>query len=128
MILIDWVEFTFVAIKDDPYGQIILALAPDVYGRLINTFMSVFGLMWYRTCNFVTSIPSVYYPTNLILCFLHTPRTVRHFHFTGWPDHGVPTFATSLIDFREKVRAFDATAKGPMIVHCRLVAIHQILI
>ena len=46
-------------------------------------------------------------------------RVVRHFHFTGWPDHGVPAIATSLLELRRKVRDLDAERTGPLIVHCR---------
>ena len=48
-------------------------------------------------------------------------RPVHHFHFTGWPDRGVPLMATSLLEFRRVVRSYDNTAKGPLIVHCRSV-------
>ena len=46
---------------------------------------------------------------------------MTHFHFVGWPDHGVPLLATSLLEFRRKVRAHDDHASGPLLVHCRLV-------
>ena len=47
------------------------------------------------------------------------PRAVYHFHFTGWPDNGIPEAATSLLSFRRKVRSRDDIGKGPIIVHCR---------
>ena len=46
-------------------------------------------------------------------------RLVRQFHFTAWPDHGCPTYATSLIAFRKKVRSYDDPTAGPTVVHCR---------
>ncbi len=42
---------------------------------------------------------------------------VTQYHFTGWPDHGVPVQATSLLSFHRKFRNGDA-GSGPAIVHC----------
>ncbi|KAG2456168.1 PTPRH phosphatase, partial [Polypterus senegalus] len=49
-------------------------------------------------------------------------RIVKHFHFTTWPDHGVPVKTHSLIAFRELVRSFmnQLTRNAPVVVHCRL--------
>ncbi|XP_056286341.1 receptor-type tyrosine-protein phosphatase H-like isoform X2 [Pseudoliparis swirei] len=47
-------------------------------------------------------------------------HTVRHFHFTAWPDHGVPQGTEVLIRFRGLVRQHierDA-AEAPTVVHC----------
>ena len=46
-------------------------------------------------------------------------RTVYQFHFTSWPDHGVPLIATALLNFRKKVRSYDQIGTGPIVVHCR---------
>ena len=44
-----------------------------------------------------------------------------HFHFTGWPDHGVPKYPTSLLSLIKLVRShhekFDE--RSPAVVHCR---------
>ncbi|XP_051918305.1 receptor-type tyrosine-protein phosphatase beta-like isoform X2 [Hippocampus zosterae] len=47
-------------------------------------------------------------------------RTLRHFHFTVWPDHGVPDGTQSLVHFVRTVRDFvnRSPAGGPTIVHC----------
>ncbi|XP_020779814.2 receptor-type tyrosine-protein phosphatase H isoform X2 [Boleophthalmus pectinirostris] len=47
-------------------------------------------------------------------------RTVKHFHFTAWPDHGVPQGTQVLIEFRELVRQHMQTeaAGTPTVVHC----------
>nr|XP_061812392.1 receptor-type tyrosine-protein phosphatase beta-like [Nerophis lumbriciformis] len=47
-------------------------------------------------------------------------RLVRHFHFTVWPDHGVPDSTRSLVHFVRTVRDFVARspAGGPTVVHC----------
>ncbi|XP_043081873.1 receptor-type tyrosine-protein phosphatase H [Puntigrus tetrazona] len=47
-------------------------------------------------------------------------RTVRHFHFTAWPDHGVPVGTEDLIQFRGLVRQHieSSFSAGPTTVHC----------
>ena len=32
------------------------------------------------------------------------PRTVRHFAYTSWPDHGVPLTTVEMLGFRNAVR------------------------
>jgi protein tyrosine phosphatase len=45
--------------------------------------------------------------------------TVIHFHFTAWPDHGVPLQPTSFILFRRKYHSYDTSCSGgPVVVHC----------
>ncbi|XP_048257512.1 receptor-type tyrosine-protein phosphatase alpha-like [Haliotis rufescens] len=43
-------------------------------------------------------------------------RTVTHYHFTSWPDHGVPS-APALVNFWRLVKQGDMD-RGPMVVHC----------
>ncbi|XP_053197058.1 receptor-type tyrosine-protein phosphatase H-like [Scomber japonicus] len=47
-------------------------------------------------------------------------RTVKHFHFTAWPDHGVPQGSEVLIQFRELFRQHIKTegTGEPTVVHC----------
>ncbi|XP_023267051.1 receptor-type tyrosine-protein phosphatase H isoform X2 [Seriola lalandi dorsalis] len=47
-------------------------------------------------------------------------RTVKHFHFTAWPDHGVPQGTDVLIQFRRLVRwHIEREGNGaPTVVHC----------
>ncbi|XP_051909946.1 receptor-type tyrosine-protein phosphatase mu-like isoform X5 [Hippocampus zosterae] len=45
-------------------------------------------------------------------------REIRQFHFTGWPDHGVPPHATGLLGFVRRVKAKTPPAAGPTVVHC----------
>ena len=47
-----------------------------------------------------------------------SPLTVTHYHFYGWPDHGVPLFATAFIGFTRRVRSNYNKAGPPMLVHC----------
>ncbi|CAI8052760.1 Receptor-type tyrosine-protein phosphatase alpha [Geodia barretti] len=43
---------------------------------------------------------------------------VTHFHFTAWPDHGVPDYATPILTFHKRVVKEHPTGKGPIMVHC----------
>ncbi|XP_066538357.1 protein tyrosine phosphatase receptor type Ma isoform X3 [Hoplias malabaricus] len=48
----------------------------------------------------------------------HEIREIRQFHFTGWPDHGVPYHATGLLGFIRRVKSKNPANAGPMVVHC----------
>uniref|UniRef100_A0A8C1RJZ9 protein-tyrosine-phosphatase n=1 Tax=Cyprinus carpio TaxID=7962 RepID=A0A8C1RJZ9_CYPCA len=48
----------------------------------------------------------------------HEIREISQFHFTGWPDHGVPYHATGLLGFVRRVKAKSPTNAGPIAVHC----------
>ncbi|XP_013929980.1 PREDICTED: receptor-type tyrosine-protein phosphatase kappa isoform X4 [Thamnophis sirtalis] len=48
-------------------------------------------------------------------------REVKQFHFTGWPDHGVPYNATGLLSFIRRVKQSNPPSAGPIVVHCRCV-------
>ncbi|XP_073512455.1 receptor-type tyrosine-protein phosphatase H isoform X5 [Phyllobates terribilis] len=47
-------------------------------------------------------------------------KYLRHFHFTAWPDHGVPESTTSIIQFRNLVREHmdQHRSNGPTVIHC----------
>uniref|UniRef100_A0A8C2K595 protein-tyrosine-phosphatase n=1 Tax=Cyprinus carpio TaxID=7962 RepID=A0A8C2K595_CYPCA len=47
-------------------------------------------------------------------------RSVHHFHFTAWPDHGVPETTELLINFRHLVREHmdQYSRHSPTLVHC----------
>ena len=45
-------------------------------------------------------------------------RVVTQFHFTSWPDFGVPEDASSMIKFVRQVRGHVTPTQGPMVVHC----------
>ncbi|XP_074399431.1 receptor-type tyrosine-protein phosphatase eta isoform X3 [Zonotrichia albicollis] len=52
----------------------------------------------------------------------NTPEshTVRQFHFTSWPDHGVPETTDLLINFRHLVHEYNSQnpVDSPTLVHC----------
>ncbi|XP_058853628.1 receptor-type tyrosine-protein phosphatase U-like isoform X5 [Acipenser ruthenus] len=43
---------------------------------------------------------------------------VHQFHFTSWPEHGVPYHATGLLAFIRRVKASTPPDAGPVVVHC----------
>ena len=43
---------------------------------------------------------------------------VKHFHFTAWPDHDVPTLYDELLLFVSKVQEGHIKTKAPILVHC----------
>ncbi|XP_006006852.2 receptor-type tyrosine-protein phosphatase kappa isoform X1 [Latimeria chalumnae] len=45
-------------------------------------------------------------------------REVKQFHFTGWPDHGVPYHATGLLSFIRRVKLANPPSAGSIVVHC----------
>ena len=48
-----------------------------------------------------------------------SPLKVTQFHFTGWPDHGVPQNGVVLINFIKRVRTIHPYSDGcPLLVHC----------
>ena len=47
------------------------------------------------------------------------PIKVVQYHFTSWPDHGVPEYVSPMLAFHRRISADHKSARGPMIVHCR---------
>jgi protein tyrosine phosphatase len=42
-------------------------------------------------------------------------RLVKQFHYTAWPDHGVPSSPSSLLNFVRKSSAANPPNAGPMV-------------
>ncbi|XP_008567914.1 PREDICTED: tyrosine-protein phosphatase non-receptor type 11-like [Galeopterus variegatus] len=49
------------------------------------------------------------------------PRTVKHYQYFSWPDHGVPAEPAGVLGFLDEVNRAQSSVPeaGPMVVHCR---------
>jgi protein tyrosine phosphatase len=45
-------------------------------------------------------------------------RTISHFQYTAWPDHGLPPSTKAFLDLVELVDEANKTKPGPIIIHC----------
>ncbi|XP_062511901.1 receptor-type tyrosine-protein phosphatase epsilon-like [Corticium candelabrum] len=54
----------------------------------------------------------------MVLKLLDEERTVTHYYFSGWPDHGVPMHATDLLGFLYRIRRKSRNCTAPLTVHC----------
>ena len=45
--------------------------------------------------------------------------TVNQYHFTSWPDYGIPTESHILFNMVEDVLSASCVNTGPIVVHCR---------
>uniref|UniRef100_A0A673J210 Receptor-type tyrosine-protein phosphatase alpha n=1 Tax=Sinocyclocheilus rhinocerous TaxID=307959 RepID=A0A673J210_9TELE len=52
-------------------------------------------------------------------CIQQKPqRLVTQFHFTSWPDFGVPFTPIGMLKFLKKVKTYNPQYAGPIVVHC----------
>ncbi|XP_075740234.1 receptor-type tyrosine-protein phosphatase T-like isoform X2 [Rhipicephalus microplus] len=45
-------------------------------------------------------------------------RIVTQFHFTAWPEEGVPAYPDALLPFLKRIWRFQPCDKNPIVVHC----------
>lgn len=45
-------------------------------------------------------------------------KKVKQYHFTSWPDHGVPRYPTQLLAFRRRFKTLHTKGSSPIVVHC----------
>ncbi|XP_062523166.1 receptor-type tyrosine-protein phosphatase alpha-like [Corticium candelabrum] len=59
------------------------------------------------------------YTVRLIkMTLLDEKRSIKHYHFKSWPDHGVPMYATDLLGLLYRVRRDTSGSPSPLLVHC----------
>ncbi|KAK6628641.1 Tyrosine-protein phosphatase 10D [Polyplax serrata] len=56
--------------------------------------------------------------TEFLACRGDASRVIRHFHFTTWPDFGVPSPPQTLVRFVRAFRERVGTEQKPIVVHC----------
>ena len=56
------------------------------------------------------------------------PLKVTQFHFTAWPDHGVPEYATPILAFHKRIMSQYQPRRGPLMVHCRCVPLSMLVL
>lgn len=70
----------------------------------------------------VTLLNDTHYPdwviSEFIMCRGDQQRMIRHFHFTTWPDFGVPNPPQTLIRFVRSFRERIGPDQRPIVVHC----------
>uniref|UniRef100_A0A8C6VJ12 Tyrosine-protein phosphatase non-receptor type n=1 Tax=Naja naja TaxID=35670 RepID=A0A8C6VJ12_NAJNA len=83
--------------------------------------------MFFEDTNFTLTLISEdvksYYTVRLLELknlITHETREILHFHYTTWPDFGVPESPASFLNFLFKVRESGSlsTQHGPIVVHC----------
>ncbi|XP_033858268.3 tyrosine-protein phosphatase non-receptor type 18-like isoform X1 [Acipenser ruthenus] len=45
-------------------------------------------------------------------------RTLSHFQYTAWPDHGIPSDCDGILDMMEEVHSRQAGDTAPILIHC----------
>ena len=53
---------------------------------------------------------------------------ITQYHFTSWPDHDVPEYATSILAYHRRIKKDYNPSQGPMVVHCRSAQIYKLFI
>ncbi len=68
------------------------------------------GLCYQSSCHL--------YIHNLQSSQVGTTKSVIQYHFTSWPDFGVPKEASAMIKFVRRVRSAVDSSHGPVLTHC----------
>ncbi|XP_066499778.1 tyrosine-protein phosphatase non-receptor type 18 isoform X2 [Hoplias malabaricus] len=55
--------------------------------------------------------------TLTVKCYEET-RSVSHFQYTAWPDHGIPYMPDGILGMMELANVRQANHTGPMLIHC----------
>lgn len=84
-----------------------------------NLIMELYNIKWY-IYSALTHVVNNIFPQSSDGS--QESQLVKQFHFTGWPDHGVPEHGSPFVLFHEKMLHYyrrSAVPFTPIIVHCR---------
>ena len=88
----------------------------ETYGDLVVTAAREDSLAWYTLRTFTVRKVKANGQT---LTKESQERTVYQYHYTAWPDHGVPLHALPLVAFVRNSSSASPPEAGPLVVHCR---------
>lgn len=52
-------------------------------------------------------------------CWESEERVICQFHYTTWPDHGVPNSVQPILELVRLIRDCQASEAVPVLIHCR---------
>jgi hypothetical protein len=65
-----------------------------------------------------TEAHSFYAVRQFLVKYKDQVRTLTHFYYQAWPDHGVPTTSDELLTFRAVVKEVATNPDVPLLIHC----------
>lgn len=83
----------------------------EIYGSIQVTHLHTITLAFYTKRIFTIKIKNAKKRA-------HTERLVYQYHFTDWPDHGVPYYIMPVLTFIKKSSRANPELGGPIVVHC----------
>lgn len=78
----------------------------------IHDFAHIYQVKWRQVC------PDFLVRT-LKACWENEERVICQFHYTTWPDHGVPNSVQPILELVRLIRDCQASEAVPVLIHCR---------